>query len=62
MSRSKKTPSDELTSAKRLPTSAEVSRAAFDSGKTAELVSKYQLSAVELAQLLDRLDTKPVPW
>ena len=53
---------DDLTYSRKLPTSEEVSRAAFDAKRTAELVSKYRLTAVEIAQLLDRLPVKPVPW
>ena len=57
-----RTHSDDRTSSRRLPSSEEVSKAAFDADKTAELVQKYRLSAVELAQLIDRLPVKPVPW
>ncbi|WP_428266349.1 hypothetical protein [Haliangium sp.] len=53
---------DERIFAKNLPTSDEVSAAAYDVEKTADLVSRYQLTAVEIAQLLDRLTVKPVPW
>lgn len=54
--------SDNRTLSKNLPTSEEVSEAAYDAAKTVDLVSRYQLSAVELSHLLDNLAVKPVPW
>ena len=54
--------SDNRTLSKKLPTSDEVSEAAYDAVKTADLVNRYQLSAVEISQLLDSLAVKPVPW
>ena len=59
----KKTPyPDDVASSRRLPSSDEVSKAAYDAEETAKLVKKYRLSAVELAQLIDRLPVAPVPW
>ncbi|MEA3273760.1 MAG: hypothetical protein U9Q81_00350 [Pseudomonadota bacterium] len=47
---------------RRLPTAEEVSKAAYDPKLTLRLVEQYKLSAVDLANLLDRLPVKPVPW
>lgn len=47
---------------KTLPSSDEVAKAAFNADLTLQLVQKYQLTAVELAQLIERLPTKAVPW
>lgn len=51
-----------LMSSRELPTSDEVSAAAHSPERTLEIVQKYKLSAVDVAQLLDRLAVKPVPW
>lgn len=58
----KKKRHSDVAASRNLPSSDEVSRAAFDADRTAELVQKYRLSAVELSQLLDRLPAEPVPW
>lgn len=53
---------NEKTGRRSLPSSKEVSAAAFDSKQTLELVQRYDLSAVEISQLIDNLSEKPVPW
>jgi hypothetical protein len=53
---------DELCTTRTLPTSAEISSAAYDVDATLRLVQAYRLTAVELAHLIDRLPVKPVPW
>jgi hypothetical protein len=45
-----------------LPSSAEVSAAAYDSVETYRLVQTYRLTAMDLAELVDNLPVKPVPW
>jgi len=62
MAEKKKSYTDDVASSRRLPSSDELSKAAYDADKTAELVKKYRLSAVELSQLIDRLPVAPVPW
>lgn len=51
-----------LMSSRELPNADEVSAAAHSPERTLDLVQKYKLSAVDVAQLLDRLVVKPVPW
>jgi hypothetical protein len=53
---------DELCTNRNIPTSAEVSAAAYDVEATLRLVQDYGLTAVDLAHLIDRLPVKPVPW
>ncbi len=62
MTEKKENCSDDVIVSRTLPSSEEVSRAAFDAEETIKLVQKYRLSAVELAQLIDRLPVAPVPW
>lgn len=53
---------DELATARTLPTSDEISKAAYDVDLTVKLAQDYRLTAVDIAQLIDRLPVKPVPW
>lgn len=54
---------DLATTRKRtLPTSKEIMEAAYSVEGTLKLVNDYKLTAAELAELLNRLPTKAVPW
>ena len=50
------------TRKKTLPVSDEVAAAAHNAEATIELVRKYQLTAVELSELIERLPNRAVPW
>jgi hypothetical protein len=47
---------------KMMPTSKEVAKAAYSPEATLKLVNDYRLSAVEVSDLLRRLESRPVPW